>query len=98
MNRVKVIYYGLIFSVTGNHDEEIDLPGEATIRGLLELLAERYGDRFRDNILSPYGEIQPHIVIQLNDRDITEINGIDTKLDDDNKLSITVLAFPVTGG
>lgn len=46
--KVRVKYLAVINSVTGKYDEEIEVNEGETIAGLVERLANIYGQRFRD--------------------------------------------------
>lgn len=98
MSQVKVIYYGLIQTTSGNLEDEIYLSDSATVKDLLQLLVERYGNEFRDAILTPEGQIKSTAYIHLNERDINEIDGLNTKLRDNDELFVTDIAFVIDGG
>ncbi len=98
MMKVKVAYYGLIRNMPGSREEEISLSGEATVRELLHLLAKKYGDEFRASILTPDWQLQPLAMIHLNDCNINEIDGLNTKLEDGSQLSVTVITYAISGG
>ena len=98
MARVKINYYGLIQNMVDNREEEVDLPGEATVKELLRSLVQRHGDDFRSMILTPDWQLLITTVIYLDERDISEIDGIETKLRDGSTLNITVIAHVVVGG
>jgi molybdopterin converting factor small subunit len=99
MSKVKVSYYGMILQkVTSDHEEEVYLSGENTVRDLLKILAEKHGDEFRESILTPDGQLQTAAIVQYDGHDINEIAGLDTKLGDNSELSIMLIAYMVTGG
>ena len=99
MSKVKVSYYGLILpEVSGNHEEEVPVSGEATIRDLLHLLVEKYGEGFKESLFTPDRQLQTAALIHLDGRDINELDGLDTRLRDKSKLSIMLIAYMVTGG
>ena len=98
MSKVKVTYYGLIRNVVDNQEEEYQLSDGAIIRELLQLLVERYGEGFRANILTPDWQLPPTAIMHLNGRDINEIDGLDTGLDDNSELSIIVIPHVIRGG
>ncbi len=43
-------------------------------------------------------ELHPIAIIYLNGRDINEIEGLNSKLEDNSELSITVMPYEVYGG
>jgi molybdopterin converting factor small subunit len=81
-----------------NQEEENYLPGDATVRELLQSLVQRYGDSFRSMMLTPNWQLLPNTIIYLNGRDINEIDGLETKLADNSELSITVITYAIGGG
>ncbi len=91
MKKVKIIYYGMIRHKIGHQEEEVNLSDEATVRDLVHLLAEKYGDEFRDNCLTSDLELKPLARIHLNGRDINEIDGLDTWLDDNSEVFVALL-------
>ena len=98
MRKVAVTYYGLLQHIVGNRENEYSISSDATVSDLLHLLVERYGKNFRANILTPDWQLQPLAVIQLNGRNINEIDGLDTVLVDNSELSIAIIAYLVGGG
>lgn len=98
MTKIKVTYYGLIRNVVDNKEAE-DYPyNGATVREVIGSLAQRYGDRFRSMILTSDWQIHPLAIIQLNGHDINEIEGLNTKLEDNSELCITVIPYLIIGG
>jgi len=51
--KVKVRYLGVIKDIVGRGEEEVVLNGNSKIIDLLEQLAERYGERFKEEIWEP---------------------------------------------
>ena len=98
MNKVKISYYGLIRNVVDNLENESHLSEDGTVGELLRSLVEKYGDSFRSAMLTPDWQLLPITMIHLNGHDINEINGLNTKLEDNSELSITVLAYATSGG
>ena len=98
MSKVKVTYYGLLQHIVGNRENEYHVSDNTTVRDLLHLLVERYGNEFKANILTPDWQLHPLTVIQLNDHNINEIDGLNTMLMNNSELSIAVLAYLVSGG
>lgn len=98
MSKVKVTYYGLIQSMVDKPEDEHNLSGDATVRELLRSLVQRYGDNFRSMILTPDWQLLSSTIIYLNGCDINEIDGLNTKLEDNSDLSITVIKYAIGGG
>ena len=99
MDKVKVIYYGLPFkAILDSQEEEIDIPDNATVRQVLQLLADRHGNEFRKSILTSDWQLHPITTIQVNGRNIDEIEGLNTKLANNSEVSITVMISTIDGG
>jgi molybdopterin synthase sulfur carrier subunit len=67
----------------------------ATVIELCRQIADRYGDKFRAELLTPDGAgISDRSIVMVNGRRIEFLDGINTLLDD----SDTVHIFPVVAG
>ncbi len=98
VSRVKVKYYGMVQNVVGNLEKESFLSDDTTVGELLQSLVQRYGDEFKNTVLAPDGQLLPVTVIHLNGRDISDIDGLNTKLPDSSELTITVFVYIMSGG
>ena len=93
-----VTYLGLARGIVDAEHEELAGPLPADVGGLLELLAERHGPRFRDGIYRRNGELRSFIQVCVDDRDIDELGGLRTPLDQRGEVSIVVGMYPLEGG
>ena len=98
MSQVKVIYHGLIKNKVDSHEDVIYISNGATVKELLYLLVERYGKEFRASLLASDWQLLPTTMIHLNDHDINEIDGLNTKLQDGSELCVTVMSYIIRGG
>ena len=97
-DKVKIQYYGLIKNIVDREEDELPLIRGATIRDLLRVLVQKYGDGFRSMMLTPEWELLHIALIHVNDHDIEELDGLDTKLESDGEITITVVGYEVIGG
>ncbi len=76
--------------------KEMEWPGEAsTVIELCRQIAERFGDRFRRELLTPDGDdISDRSIVMVNGRRINFIGGPEVPLKDTD----TILIFPVVAG
>ena len=76
--------------------KEMEWPEKAdTVIGLCRQIADRFGEKFRAELLTPDGEgICDRSIIMVNGRRIEFLDGILTPLKDTD----TVLVFPVVAG
>ncbi len=100
MSEVSVVWYGLIPRNVERREGKIHISGSTIVRELLQSLVKRHhgDDAFRANIFTSDSRLQSNVVIQLNGRDINEIDGLNTKLEDNSELTITVLPPLIAGG
>lgn len=59
--KVRVKYLAVINAVTGKYDEEIEVNEGETIAGLVEILTNIYGQRFR-NVVYTFGGARRYFV------------------------------------
>ena len=76
--------------------KEMEWPDNAdSVHALLHQIADRFGDKFRAELLTPDGEeVCDRAIIMVNGRRIDFLSGIRTPLKDTD----TVLVFPVVAG
>lgn len=96
--RVSVSYLGLVRNVIGCQEEEIRIPPGTTVGELLARLAERHGEPFRLSVFNRKGEPRATVLICVDDRDIDELTGVDTRLESNERISVVVGVYPPEGG
>jgi molybdopterin converting factor small subunit len=70
---------------------EIDISDGATLRDLFNKLAEKYGNGFREVVIdSKTGNLQRRIMVIVNDRLASNMNGLETKLSGGDTVAISV--------
>ncbi len=97
-HRVHVSYLGLVRNVIGCREEEIEAEPRMTIGEFLRLLAEKHGEPFRQSVFQQGGELRSTALVCVNDRDIAELQGFETRLESGEKVSIVVGVYPPEGG
>lgn len=96
--RVKVSYLGLVRNVLGCREEEMEVSAGITVRELLARLVEKHGDSFRHSVFRSEGELRSTALVCVDDRDIAELQGFETKLESGERLSVVVGVYPPEGG
>lgn len=91
---VKTRYYAYLRELTGIREEEITLSEGATVRTLIEQLIQKYGERFKNYILSDNMELKPSIAIAVNGVKIPD-DPLNKILRDGDTL---VILPPISGG
>ena len=97
-SRVQVSYLGLVRNVIGCREEEVEVSPGSTVRDLLALLSEKHGDPFRASVFKSKEELRATALVCVNDCDIAQLEGFDTKLQSGEKLSVVVGVYPPEGG
>ncbi len=74
MSRITVTlkYYNLIKEMTGTGSEKVTLSDETTLGQLLDNLSRRYGDAFREMILTPEGALSTQARLFINGNTVTD--------------------------
>jgi molybdopterin synthase sulfur carrier subunit len=95
--KVTVEYLGYIKQTLGvEQGERVELKDDALVRDLLTLLAEKHGEPFKKAVYEPNGlDLKPHHILSVNGFLLNQLNGIETKLKDGDRV---VLMPVVTGG
>ena len=96
MTRVKINFYGLIKDVVDKRSDEVELPAEASVGDLLQLLADQYGERFRNRVLTKQGQLQRTVKLVVNNQQIdpAHLGSSLTAGNDSSSAEVTVLIFP----
>ena len=95
--KVTVEYLGYIKQTLGmGQGEQVALKSDALVRDLLTVLAEKHGEQFQKAIYEPKGaDLKPHYIASVNGLLLNQLNGIETKLKDGDRV---VFMPVVTGG
>ena len=97
-NLVKVSYLGLVRNVIGCREEEIEIGPGTTVGDLLKRLIEKHGDPFRVSVFKSQDQLRRTALVCVNDRDIDQLGGFDTRLESGEELSVVVGVYPPEGG
>ncbi|HID90330.1 TPA: MoaD family protein [Candidatus Bathyarchaeota archaeon] len=78
--------------IEGRH--EVSIPGVGTVEEALAALHRRYGDAFAKRVLDDSGRLRRYIAIHVNGKDIRLLQGLSTKVDEDDEISL----MPIVAG
>lgn len=90
---MRVKFFSYIRDYTACSETEISLI-IPTIGGMAQILCERYGAKFREEMLAEDGDLNPNIVVMVNGRHVVHLGGINAPLKEDDAVHI----FPVAAG
>ncbi|MBC8498879.1 MoaD family protein [Candidatus Bathyarchaeota archaeon] len=94
MIRIDVNYFSNVRALTGESGSTLELPERSSVRDLLIIVAARYGDELREYLFTDEGGLHSHVVVILNGRGVGVLEGLDTALDDGDRVAI----LPSIGG
>jgi molybdopterin synthase sulfur carrier subunit len=93
--KVEVKFFTSLREITGKKADEIPLQTVSTVEELLNLLSEKYGEKFREYIYDKKGNVQDFLSFLVNGRNINVLQGFDTEL---KQGDIIAIIPPVGGG
>jgi molybdopterin converting factor small subunit len=88
--KVKVrIFRGPLSEILGTNEINIQTESQVSLIDVLNLLAEKYGNPFRDYVFSPKtGEINSYLIFSVNGINVSSIKGKETQIEDGSELLI----------
>lgn len=89
---------GLVRNVIGCREEDIEVLHGSTVGQLLRLLVDKHGLPFQESVFKQSGELRAATQVCVDDCDINELEGFDTRLGSEEKVTILVGVYPPEGG
>ena len=94
--KVKVEYLGNIWNMVGRRFEDVELKDGASLRDLLDILSEKYGDPFKKDVYEPGSDdFKYGFTAVINGVLMLRLQGLNTPLKD--KDHVILMTF-VSGG
>ncbi len=72
---VRVWFFGLVATMTGERDVGLELPSGATVRDVLAALGRRYGETFLGNLMRTKNEKASCCRVSLNGRVVKDLDA-----------------------
>jgi len=91
---VTIEYFLTFREQTGKKSEVIEVEEETTVGNLLNRVADKYGEEFRDALLDRGENLREYVRILIDGRDVQGLDGLSTKL----HANCTISIFPPAGG
>ena len=83
---VKIKFLARFKDITGEKIFEIDYKGE--LSNLIELLINRYGDKFKESLLTPDGQFRDYVKILINGEDVYQADGFNIPVNKEDEIII----------
>ncbi len=94
--KIKVQYFAVVRELANKREDDLDVRDGSTVLDILRILAQRYGEKFRDYVFdTKTGAPRSYLQFLVNGDSISNLNGLSTPLTDGSAL---VLIPPVGGG
>ena len=94
MIQVEVSYFSNVRALTGEPGSTLELPEGSSVHDMLSIVAARYGEELREYLFTDGGGLHSHVVVILNGRGVGVLDGLDTALNDGDRVAI----LPSIGG
>jgi len=92
--RVQVNFFSNVRALTGEPGSTMELPEGSSVHDMLIVVAARYGDELKEYLFTNDERLHPHVVVILNGRGVGVLEGLDTALNDGDRVAI----LPTIGG
>jgi len=93
--RVDVRYLGLFRTTLNKEEDKIEIKKGSFIKELLDRLVEKYGEPLKKLYSMKGNIIDPSFLVTVNSVPIGQLQGMDTKLTEGDKIDLMIL---VSGG
>lgn len=93
IKRIEVKFLTRFLEVTGKRKIQID--DVNNVSDLINILLEKYGEKFKDLLLDADGNLRDYLKIMLNGEDIRDIKGFETPLNNGDQV---VMFQTIAGG
>jgi molybdopterin synthase sulfur carrier subunit len=93
--KVTVKFFTTLREIVGKPQEQIEFHEAVTINDLLQQLERRYGEKYTRYVYNEKGNVRGHLQFLINGKSITNQQGLNTKLKENDILAILP---PVGGG
>ncbi len=95
MITVKISFLSLLKDRFGAKELNMDLEDESTIKDLFSKLFEKYGEDIKNVLVKKTGDLNDHVVIMLNEKNIRSLEELNTKIQNKDEL---ILLPAIAGG
>lgn len=88
MIAVKISFLSLLKDRIGARELNMDLEDNATINDVFSKLIEKFGENIKTVLVKETGEINDHVVIMLNEKNIRSLDDLNTKIQHKDEITL----------
>lgn len=96
MLSISVLYSGILPLSIGTSEDRLTVPAGTSIRQLLDMLAQRHGEPFREAMFV-VGDLVPNAIVIALGKEMRHGRGLDLPIDREGRVEIILLP-PASGG
>ena len=86
--KIQVRFIATLRHVLGVKSVDLEIPRPMKLLEVLNLLAEKYGEKFRKAIFDENGKVKSEFLILVNDAEISVLNEINTEISDGDVITL----------
>lgn len=91
MPSFKIQLMGPMTDLVGKTELDVRAKEGATLSDVFKEVGREYGESMKKKILAPDGDFHPYVLVSVNGTDFRELNGIDTRLKDSDRILVGLL-------
>ncbi len=88
MIAVKISFLSLLKDRIGVKELNMDLEDNATINDVFSKLFEKFGEDIKTVLVKKTGELNDHVVIMLNEKNIRSLDDLNTKIQNMDEITL----------
>ncbi|MHA1581695.1 MAG: MoaD/ThiS family protein [Candidatus Baldrarchaeia archaeon] len=86
--KIQVRFIATLRHLLGVKSVDLEIPRPMKLLEVLNLLAEKYGGKFRKAIFDENGKVKSEFLILVNDAEISVLNGLNTEISDRDVITL----------
>ena len=95
MVAIKISFLSLLKSRIGVKELNMDLENDSTINDVFSKLFDKYGDDIKNVLVKKTGDLNDHVVIMLNEKNIRSLDDLNTIIQNKDEI---ILLPAIAGG
>ena len=86
--KIQVRFIATLRHLLGVKSVDLEIPCPMKLIDILNLLAEKYGEKFRKSVFDEGGKVKEEFLILVNDAEISVLNGLNTEISDGDTVTL----------
>lgn len=86
--KIQVRFIATLRHLLGVKSVDLEIPRSMKLLEVLNMLAEKNGEKFRKAIFDENGKVKSEFLILVNDAEISVLNGLNTEISDGDVITL----------